>query len=151
MKANDLFGSALASAKDSVDTAKRREKALRTQRKAIMSVLRLVAPALDSVTDNVFVTAWDDNTFAVNVNMRRLEGFKDQRLAQVLYAAMCISGVKEESSTDYAELLNRDYHFTFNGNSLNVSAWVKSDSPTCRKVKTGETMKVVAEYKIECD
>ena len=151
MKANDLFGAALESAKQSVVNAKERERVMRKQRRSIMSVLKLITPALDDRTDHVYISTWSDGTYVINVNMCRLEGFKDQRLAHALYAAMCIKDVQEKPTADYAESLTREYRYSFMGNSLNINAYVRSDSETCRKVKIGEELQIVAQYKIECD
>lgn len=150
MKANDIFNSATEDAKRNIKYAKERALELRKERKAVMPILKLLAPLLDESSDHVYLNV--GSLTDVRVSMRRLEGFKDQRLTRLLFAIMCLDGVKEQTTEDWAEALNRDYHFIVGDRTeITVSAYVKSDSPTCRKVKIGEEMKLVAQYKIECD
>lgn len=151
MKANDLFKAATDNARSDIEYAKQRAANLRKQRASLMPILKLLAPLLDSDSDYVYMNASTYQT-SVHVTLKRLDGFKDQRLSRVLFAIMCLDAVEEKDTTDWAEALNRDYRFKVGADiEITVAAYVKSDSPTCRKVKIGEEMKLVAQYKIECD
>ena len=87
----------------------------------------------------------------LRVTLEDLESFKDDRLVSRLWYLSNLDGVREPKSSDWAMSLNRDYRFDFDGFSVTISAYVKSDSPTCRKVVVGSKTEVINEYKIVCD
>ena len=65
---------------------------------------------------------------------------------------------ERESTDDYAEDMNRDFRFSWTDAegiyfSVTVYAYVRSDSPTCRKVVVGEDRveSVRPRYAILCD
>lgn len=84
----------------------------------------------------------------VSVLLFRLESFKDARLTDLLYN-LCSFGDPEV--TEYAEALNKDFYFKLEDINILVRAFVKGDSPTCRKVKVGAKLVEEATYKIVCD
>jgi|APGre2960657373_1045057.scaffolds.fasta_scaffold185934_1 methyl coenzyme M reductase subunit D len=83
------------------------------------------------------------------VSMRRLESFKDARLTDFLDKLVAMDG--EMSSTDYASIMNRSFTCNFSDFQVYVDAYVKDDSPTCRKVVIGTKIEEVLEYEIVCD
>ena len=52
---------------------------------------------------------------------------------------------------DYAASINRDFRFTTTKWTASISAYVKDDSPTCRKVVVGTKMVEQVQYEISCD
>jgi len=92
--------------------------------------------------------------YGVNVTYYDLEGFKDLRLLTTLEGLSFIGEI--DRTREFAQSMNRDYHFTVpfaDGTTLNVGvyAYVKEDSPTCRKVFVGQEVKAVDKYEIVCD
>jgi methyl coenzyme M reductase subunit D len=83
------------------------------------------------------------------VSMRRLESFKDARLTDFLDKLVAMDG--EMSSTDYASIMNRSFTCNFSDFQVYVDAYVKDNSPTCRKVVIGSKIEEVLEYEIVCD
>ena len=83
------------------------------------------------------------------VRMYRLESFKDSRLTDFLDKLIALEA--EMSSTDYASSLNRAFTCNFSDFQVYIDAYVKDDSPTCRKVVVGTKMEEVNEYEIVCD
>ena len=83
------------------------------------------------------------------VSMRRLESFKDARLTDFLDKLVAMDG--EMSSTDYASIMNRSFTCNFSDFQVYIDAYVKDDSPTCRKVVIGSKIEEVLEYEIVCD
>lgn len=83
------------------------------------------------------------------VSMRRLESFKDSRLTDFLDKLVAMEG--EMSSTDYASIMNRSFTCNFSDFQVYVDAYVKDDSPTCRKVVIGTRVEEVLDYEIVCD
>jgi len=84
---------------------------------------------------------------SISISMMHLESFKDKVLTDLLYN-LCSFGDPEVS--EYAEALNKDFRFKFEDVNIIVRAYVKSDSPTCRKIKIGTKMVEEATYKIVC-
>lgn len=101
-----------------------------------------------------------DESVSINVSMMRLESFKDPRLTETISDLLACAEWELET-TDYASALNREFEFATKvvddntGLSMSyrvmINAYVKSDSPTCRKVVTGTETKVVETYEIQCD
>jgi methyl coenzyme M reductase subunit D len=83
------------------------------------------------------------------VRMHRLESFKDARLTDFLDKLVAMDG--EMSSTDYASVMNRSFTCNFSDFQVYVDAYVKDNSPTCRKVVIGSKIEEVLEYEIVCD
>jgi hypothetical protein len=83
------------------------------------------------------------------ISMYQLESFKDSRLTDFLDKLVALDG--DMSSTDYASIMNRTFTCNFEDFRVYLDAYVKDDSPTCRKVVIGTKMEEVNEYRIVCD
>jgi len=146
-KATKTFASGLADAKRSVESATAQFNILKTNRKPIGKVLR----ALEKVTlanDRIYLMV-SNNQPHIYIGLYNLESFKDDRLANVLgHLTETMDDMKTE---DWAQSLNRDYRFTSSTHSVTISAYVRDDSPTCRKVVVGSELRTVEKYEIVCD
>jgi len=146
-KATMAFASGLADAKRSVESATAQLNVIKTNRKPIGKVLR----ALEKVTlssERMYLMV-SNNQPHIYIGMYNLESFKDDRLANVLgYLSETMDNMKSE---DWPQSLNRDYRFTSSTHSVTVSAYVRDDSPTCRKVVVGSELRTVEKYEIVCD
>ena len=146
-KATKTFASGLADAKRSVESATAQLNVIKTNRKPIGKVLR----ALEKVTlanDRMYLMV-SNNQPHIYIGMYNLESFKADRLANVLgYLSETMDNMKSE---DWPQSLNRDYRFTSSTHSVTVSAYVRDDSPTCRKVVVGSELRTVEKYEIVCD
>jgi len=97
---------------------------------------------------NLFVrTRYYKPTIAVNMNS--LESFKDTQLLGLL--EFFSSKTEKVTTRDWPQYLNRDYTFELDDVLVNISAYVRTDSPTCRKVQTGVTIEEVPQYQLVCD
>ncbi len=71
----------------------------------------------------------------MSLTLRQLNGLKDPILEEALTPFV---EADESRCSDYPNILNRDYSFDYNfeGGKINVliSAYVKEDNPTCRKI-----------------
>jgi hypothetical protein len=87
------------------------------------------------------------------IRIRDLDSFKDDNLVSLL-EALDNMGLEVETK-DYAgnESPNREFRYATDDYHLTVDAWVKSDSPYCKRVKTGETVRTVVDetWGIECN
>ena len=114
-----------------------------------------------TVSHNLYTYAYaythgEDTSFTVALTLRGIEGFKCPALLAVL--EYCNERCEPNSikTSDWPESLNREFRFNltseFGDNcTVTVNAYVRSDSPTCRKVEIGTTMEEVKKYEIQCD
>ena len=86
----------------------------------------------------------------IELNLNDLESFKDQQLVDLL--EFFTSKTDKVTTTDWTHrAVNRDYSFELDDVVVNICAYVRSDSPTCRRVQTGTEVQEVPQYKIVCD
>jgi hypothetical protein len=86
---------------------------------------------------------------SIEVSLNKLDGFKDPVLVKLL--DFFASQTEKMGTRDWANYLNRDYTFELEDVVVNISAYVRSDSPTCRKVQVGVKIEEVAQYELVCD
>lgn len=160
MEAKTIFNNALASRNNDIAYAKRRIGELRKARKHAMPILKHLAPLVTGEYDRMYMSAMsyeaDEQLIQINIELHKLDGFKDQRLENVLFAVMALKGVEDKKSSDWPNFYNRDYKFVIGEDSpltidITVGAYIRSNSETCRRVKVGEKMEVTAEYEFQCD
>jgi hypothetical protein len=87
-----------------------------------------------------------------------LDGFNDRKLTMILDSLLYVDGLEATKTSDYPNSLNRDFRFEFKYGPawyeaivVSIAAYVREDSPTCRKVLVGTETKTVETYKIVCD
>ena len=85
-----------------------------------------------------------------SVYMRDLDSFKDERLTSMLSIAIDTISDKVRE-TDYAQYDHKEYRIGNENVVLEITAYVKSDSPTCKKIMTGMELKEVPQYKFVCE
>lgn len=102
-------------------------------------------------------------TLHIQLYVRELEGFKDERLAGILMHWE-FRNPSSQNIDEYAAVLTKEFRFTYDMPKANddddvtirvqvlVEARVKSDSPSCHQVVIGYTeAKPQPIYKIVCD
>ena len=125
-----------------------RAKILDEKRMKIRVSYSAVFKDLDLGVHTLFVRASHYKpTIAVNLNS--LESFKDTQLMGLL--EFFSSKTEKTTTRDWPQYLNRDYTFELDDVLVNISAYVRTDSPTCRKVQTGVTIEEVPQYQLVCD
>ena len=104
-------------------------------------------------TNHEYVPSTSVSRVDATIRIRDLDSFKDDNLVSLL-EALDNMGLAVETK-DYAgsESPNREFRYATDDYHLTVDAWVKSDSPFCKRVKTGETVRTVVheEWKLECN
>jgi hypothetical protein len=116
-----------------------------------MLIRALYAPLFVNFTrdDQLFVSMFGDRIH-FNVYMRELDSFKDERLLSILNTAIeTISDSVREK--DYAQYDHKEYYINTDDVNLCITAYVKEDSPTCKKIMTGMEVKEVPTYKFVCE
>jgi hypothetical protein len=87
----------------------------------------------------------------IRVYMNNLDGFKNTKLEAMLWFLGTLDGGRDVKSHEYAQSLNRDYRFVFEEFDVVIHAYVRDDSPTCRKVIVDTKMVKQEVYAIQCD
>ena len=86
----------------------------------------------------------------IEVSLNGLDSFRDPQLVEML--DFFTSKTDKVTTTDWTHAYtNRDYSFELDDVVVNISAYVRSDSPTCRRVQTGIEVQEVPQYRIVCD
>jgi len=149
----ELLDEAVQSINFDLDLVKRRKAILKNGKvRAMLS--RLLHPLVYAVGEAGEIVV---HIFAgrpsISVRMYNLESFKQREL---VWAIEHLSNETDKlegkvSTQDYAEAINRDFRFYTDKWDAVVTAYVKSDSPTCRKVVIGTQMVEQHKYQIVCD
>jgi len=115
---------------------------------------RLMQPLLYAVgeTGNVYVSV-NYGKPEINVTMYRLDSLKQRELVWALeYLTIETDKLGGKTRTqDWAAAVNRDFIFSTDKWDARISAYVKDDSETCRKVVIGTEMVEQHKYQIVCD
>lgn len=90
---------------------------------------------------------------SVVVHMFNLESLKQR---EVVWALEYLTAETDKleghiRTVDYAEAVNRDFRFSTDKWDALITAYVRSDSPTCRKVIIGTEIVEQHKYQIVCD
>ena len=146
-KATIAYAQAIESAMSRIESAKKALTTLKANRKSVGKMLR----RLERIEVNDFFVSTNvcDEKPTLFINMHDLESFKDPKLVAVLEYFDSLTTYTD--SKDWADYLNRDYRFFTDAVDVKISAYVKSDSPTCRKVLIGTKVQTVEKYEIVCD
>lgn len=148
--ASEVFASALNDAQRSVTNARNRLQSLKAQRKQIGRLLRTLSMCAQPADTDTVISLWmNDDQPVISVSMYNLEGFKCLRIESMLWLLEEIGTLTE--TKEYASCLNRDYKYTVDGYKVIFNAYVRSDSPTCRKVVIGTDTVTTPKYAIQCD
>ena len=128
-----------------------------------MLLRALYAPIFVNLTENdsIYIYTHDNNRVQFVVYMRELDSFKDARLTSTISSAMELIGDKVKE-TDFAQYEHKEYRISSSTSAiyaqyadcvadLQINAYVKTDSPTCRKIQIGTEIKAVPKYKFECN
>ena len=115
---------------------------------------KLMQPLLYAVGEagSVFVSV-NYGRPEINVTMYRLDSLKQRELVWALEFLTTETdklGGKMRTQ-DWAAAVNRDFIFTTDKWDARISAYVKDDSATCRKVVIGTEMVEQHKYQIVCD
>jgi len=144
-----LFNAAQADFRHSIEFAKRRLRDLKANRRKLNAIGAALNVALNGESDDARVTYSGPDS--VYITMDKLESLKCHRLEMVLNGIINLPDAVATDTRDWPNSLNRDYHFTVADIRVTVAAYVREDSPTCRKVLIKTEMKPQDVYEIRCD
>jgi phage FluMu protein Com len=116
-----------------------------------MLIRALYSPVFADFVGDLYV-----HTFASEIHftvyMHELDSFKDDRLTTLISRILDVTGSNVSTSeNDYAQYDYKSYRFRAKDVVFEITAYIKSDSPTCKKIMTGMEMKEVPTYKFVCE
>jgi hypothetical protein len=121
--------------------------------KLLKKMARKIEPIVDVLTMEIdYVSVYvSGDEIQISATVYNLDSFKCERLAKLLdYLNDKVVG--DPTTRDWPSSINRDYRFEVpDGIMVNLSAYVKDDSATCRRIVVGTETKVVEKYEIQCD
>ena len=149
----EILDSAVQSIDSDLEYMKKRRAVLKSGK--IRNMLsKLMQPLLYAVgeTGSVYVSI-NYGKPEINVTMYRLDSMKQRELVWALeYLTIETDKLGGKTRTqDWAAAVNRDFIFTTDKWDARISAYVKDDSETCRKVIIGTEMVEQHKYQIVCD
>ncbi len=84
----------------------------------------------------------------ISIVLNKLDSFKDEDLTTLL--EYLISKDAEVTEEAWPQFHNKDYHTTLHGARVSIHAYVRSDSPTCRRVQVGTELKEQPIWELHC-
>lgn len=149
----EMIDDAVRSIESDLEYMKKRRAVLKSGKVRTM-LSRLMQPLIYAVGEKgrVYVTV-NYGKPEVVVSMYGLDSFKQRELVWTLeYLTAETDKLNGRTKTqDYADAINRDFMFNTDKWEARVMAYVKDDSPTCRKVVIGTEMVERHKYQIVCD
>jgi 23S rRNA G2069 N7-methylase RlmK/C1962 C5-methylase RlmI len=123
---------------------------MRKHSKTLKGLLKLLGA--DHVNDSINISADSyDDVVSIRIYTYGLESFKCDRVTSMLAVLETWKPIVQQEVRDYPSSINRAYTYKYEGMRVSLDVYVKSDSPTCRKVEIGEKVVVDKIYEIQCD
>lgn len=149
----ELLDDAVQSINSDLDLIKKRKAVLKngSVRRMLTNLLKPLVYAVGHAGRiNVSVFAGKPS---ISVSMFDLDSLKQHELVWAIeYLTNETDKLEGQISTaDYAEAVNRDFRFSTDKWDALITAYVRSDSPVCRKVVIGTEMVEKHKYQIVCD
>jgi len=139
----------IKSERDTARTLAQRAKVLASQRMMLRAKYGKVFKDLDEDLSYLSVYFWSQSKPTLSLSLYRLDGFKDQRLTQVLESFMAWTDkVKEEAD---AANYRKSYTFDLDDVEVMIHASIRSDSETCERVQVSTELKEVPVYELRCN
>ena len=139
----------IKSERDTARTLAQRAKVLASQRMMLRAKYGKVFKDLDEDLSYLSVYFWSQSKPTLSLSLYRLDGFKDQRLTQVLESFMkWTDKVKEEAD---AANYRKSYTFDLDDVEVMIHASIRSDSETCERVQVSTELKEVPVYELRCN
>lgn len=146
-RVNDALRYATTALAGAVVRARAEKQAFAKSKKLLRGFLAMLDSQL-SESDAMWVSMWGSSP-RVTVALHDLDGFKSPRLTRVLDLLETVGD--SESSTDWPAQYNRDFEYRVGEIKVRVSAYVMTDSPTCRRIQVGVRSDEVPVYELKCD
>lgn len=149
----ELLDAAMQSIESDIDLVKRRKAVLKSGKVRTM-LSKLLQPLIYAVGEagQISVSIFAGKP-SLSVRMYDLDSLKQRELVWAIEHLTNETDKLEGSisTMDYAEAVNRDFRFSTDKWEALITAYVKSDSPVCRKVVVETELVEKHKYQIVCD
>ena len=149
----ELLDVAMQSIESDIDLVKRRKAVLKSGKVRTM-LSKLLQPLIYAVGEagQISVSIFAGKP-SLSIRMYDLDSLKQRELVWAIEHLTNETDKLEGSisTMDYAEAVNRDFRFSTDKWEALITAYVKSDSPVCRKVVVGTELVEKHKYQIVCD
>ena len=145
--ATKLFAQANIDTTYAIKRAKQQKVRLASIKADLKLFINVLRPVLND-NDHMSIVNGSDKP-VLYINMRDLDSFKTGRVIDTLKVLEAFGTA--DKTEDWASLVNRDYHYSMGKYDVRLCAYVREDSPTCRKVVVGSETQTVVKYEIQCD
>jgi hypothetical protein len=149
----EILDAAVKSQTNNIELAKARRAMLKSGKTRTM-LINLLAPLVYILGKVGSISIYDYSTKpSIYVAIYDLDSFKQYELVAALeYLTAETDKVNGSITTeDWAAAVNRDFRFRTDKWDVSIHAYVKNDSPTCRKVVVGTEVVEQVKYQIVCD
>jgi len=150
-KVNPLIQAVNESIRDSRVNAQRmhqRAKDLEAQRMLIRVKFNEMLKGFNTNKHYINVSM-SGQTPQINIVLNKLDSFKDEDLTTLLeFLIDRKADIQEEA---YPQFHNKDYHADLGDARVVINAYVRSDSPTCRRVQVGSQLKEEPIWELHCN
>jgi len=146
-KASLVFKNATRDITDTMKRACSNKVQLANAKADITLLINVVRPLLKESDSMHIVMGYGKPLFLIHA--RNLESFKTGSIVQIIQILEAFGTVK--STREFASVINRDFTYEMPKFETMLCAYVKDDSPTCRKVAIGSETQTVVKYEIQCD
>ena len=154
MKANAIvaamFKSHFETTVREIGRAKNDRKVIKANKRRLTPLLSMLALS-DEESGSIRISNSYDNIPHIHVSLWSAESFKCDAVVARIWALEEFDTIVEQAVHEYPISLNRDYRFDYGHTAVTFAVYVKSNSPTCRKVVVGQKTETVDEFKIVCD
>ena len=145
--ASKLFANANRDNNETIARIKRQKVQLVTAKESMLPFINVMRSLLKD-SDHMSISNGYEKP-SIYMHVRGLDSFKSGRIVGMLQALEAFGTAK--GTEDWASSINRDYHYDMGEYSVRFCAYVKEDSPTCRKIEVGTETQTVIKYAIQCD
>ena len=145
--ASKMFANANRDINASINRAKQQKARLVEVKADMKFFINIVRPLLDQYDVTHIVNGHDKPM--LYINMRQLDSFKTGRITKVLQVLEAFG--LAEGTDDWASAVNRDFKYDMDKYGVVLCAYVRDDSPSCRKIAVGSETQTVVKYEIQCD
>ena len=134
-----------------INRARKDRDVVASWKKRLTPLFKLVA--FDDTKDcGISIESNWRGSVTVNMYMYEAESFKCDAVMARLWALGNWGGLERETTADYPSSINRTFTYYYEDAMRVVfNVYVKSDSPTCRRVIVSEEVQTVPMYAIQCD
>lgn len=144
-----FINQAIASKLASINDTRRDIAKIRASKGTIRDLGKRTLSILDGLDVRMSVSCIWSNPI-LRFTVQDVDGFKNKRLTDALEMFMN-QGFTESRTWESAEYLNREYTFRRGDLDVELNVYVRSDSPTCRRIPVGEKTITQTQYEIQCD